>query len=97
MIKSRGRGILSSCVGPIPLLGLTPDRMMGPLQLSDHVVLNRQTGEQLTNWDKLNKTTKFGQLRQLLSSLVILYHVFAQLQGALWEYNFTVVLGLTLT
>ena len=61
MIKPRGGGrdFLSPCVGPVPLLGLTPDGIMGPLQLSDHVVLNRQTGEQLTNWDMLNKTTKF--------------------------------------
>ena len=29
---------------------------MGPLQLSDHVVLkNRRTGEQMTHWDMLNK------------------------------------------
>ena len=31
----------------------------GPLQLSDHVVQNRQTREQMTHWDVLNKTTKF--------------------------------------
>ena len=57
--RGRGRGFLSPFVGPIPLLGLTPNGIMGPLQLSDHVVLNRQTGEQLTNWDMLNKTNKF--------------------------------------
>ena len=28
---------------------------MGPFQLSDHVVQNRQTGEQMTHWDMLNK------------------------------------------
>ena len=28
---------------------------MGPLQLSDHVVQNRQTGEQMTHWAMLNK------------------------------------------
>ena len=28
---------------------------MGPLQLSDHVVQNRQTGEQMTNWVMLYK------------------------------------------
>ena len=28
---------------------------MGTLQLSDHVVQNRQTGEQMTNWDMLYK------------------------------------------
>ena len=27
---------------------------MGPLQLSDHVVQNHQTGEQMTHWDMLN-------------------------------------------
>ena len=32
---------------------------MGSLQLSDHVVQNRQTSEQMTHWDMLNKTTKF--------------------------------------
>ena len=31
----------------------------GPLQLRDHVVQNRHTGEQMTHWDVLNKTTKF--------------------------------------
>ena len=53
VIKPRGGGrdFLSPCVGPVPLLGLTPDGIMGPLQVSDHVVLNRQTGEQVTNWD----------------------------------------------
>ena len=29
------------------------------LQLSDHVVQNRQTGEQIKHWDMLNKATKF--------------------------------------
>lgn len=28
---------------------------MGLLQLSDHVVPNRQRGEQMTHWDMLNK------------------------------------------
>ena len=32
---------------------------MDPLHLSDHVVQNRQTGEQMTHWDILNKATKF--------------------------------------
>ena len=32
---------------------------MGPLQLSDHVVQNRQTEEQMTHWDMFNKATKF--------------------------------------
>ena len=29
-------------------------QLIGPLQLSDHVVQNRQTGEQMTHWDILN-------------------------------------------
>ena len=32
---------------------------MGNLQLSDHVVENLQTGEQITYWDMLNKATQF--------------------------------------
>ena len=28
---------------------------MGPLQLSDHVVQNHQTGKQMTHWDMWNK------------------------------------------
>ena len=28
---------------------------MGPLQMSDYVVRNRQTREQMTHWDMLNK------------------------------------------
>ena len=32
---------------------------MGPWQVSDHVVQDRQTGEQMTHWDKLSKATKF--------------------------------------
>ena len=31
----------------------------GPLQLSDHVVQNHQTGEQVMHWDMFNKATKF--------------------------------------
>ena len=38
----------------------SPSLVMGPLQLSDHVVQTRQTGEQMTHWDMLNKATKFG-------------------------------------
>ena len=34
-------------------------KLMGPLQLSDRVVQNRQTGDQMTHWDMLNKATKF--------------------------------------
>ena len=33
--------------------------IMGPLQLSDHTVQNRQTGEQMTHWDMFKKATKF--------------------------------------
>ena len=38
---------------------------MGPLQLSDHVVQNRQTGEQMTHWAMLNKEN---------SNLVVLFN-----------------------
>ena len=31
----------------------------GLLQLSNHMVQNRQTGEQMSHWDLLNKATKF--------------------------------------
>ena len=48
---------------------------MGPLQLSDHVVHDRQTGEQMMHWDMLNKATKF-------EFSLFLYHVIAKLQRA---------------
>jgi len=32
---------------------------MGFLQLSNHVVQNHHTGEQMTHWDTLKKATKF--------------------------------------
>ena len=48
---------------------------MGPLQLSDHVVHDRQTGEQMMHWDMLNKATKF-------EFPSFLYHVIAKLQRA---------------
>ena len=32
---------------------------MGLLQLSNHVVQNRHTGEQMAHWDMLKKATKF--------------------------------------
>ena len=32
---------------------------MGPLHLSDHVVQNCQTGEQMMDWNMLNKAAKF--------------------------------------
>ena len=46
---------------PSPEEQVTVDVMfMDPLQLSSHMVQNRQTGEQMTHWDMLNKaTTKF--------------------------------------
>ena len=51
-----------------------PTRMI-PLQISDHLVQNWQTGEQMTHWDMLNKATKFEffsvPVRHLLSSLAI--------------------------
>ena len=33
--------------------------LMGPLQLSDHMVQNCLTGEQFTQWHMLNNATKF--------------------------------------
>ena len=48
---------------------------MGPLQLSDHVVKDRQTREQMTQWNMLNKATKF-------EFSLFLYHVIAKLQRA---------------
>ena len=49
--------------------------------LSDHGVENRETGEQFTQWDTLNKVTKFEfslfflyvPVRHWLSSLAIFY------------------------
>ena len=62
---------------------------MGYLQLSDHVVQNLQTGEQMTHWDMLNKATKFEFSLFYMSHCVIcspvwsfLYHVIALLQMA---------------
>ena len=41
---------------PSPEEQVTVDVMfMGPLQLGSHMVQNRQTGEQMTHWDMLNK------------------------------------------
>ena len=48
---------------------------MGPLQLSDHVVQDRRTREQMMHWDMLNKATKF-------EFSPFLYHVIAKLQRA---------------
>ena len=63
--------------------------LMGPLQLSNRVVQNRQTGEQMTHWDTLNKATKFEFSLFNMSQCVIcspvwrfLNHVTAQLQRA---------------
>lgn len=66
---------------------------MGSLQLGDHVVQNRQTGEQMRHWDMLNKENsnfvaffKHVPVRHLFSSL---YHVIAQMQMArVEEYIF---------
>ena len=38
---------------------LRSEEAIGPLQLSDHVVQNGQTGEQMTHWVMLKKATKF--------------------------------------
>ena len=46
-------------VQPFNLKGITLWAIMGPLQLSDHVVQNRQTGEQMVHWDMFNEATKF--------------------------------------
>ena len=43
---------------------------VGPFQLSDHVVQNRQTGEQMTHWVICSPVWRF------------LYHVIAQLLRA---------------
>ena len=62
---------------------------MGLLQLSDHVVQNSQAGEQMTRWDNVKQSHQIWILfvlhvpvRRLLSSLVILRHMIAQLQKA---------------
>ena len=62
---------------------------MGLLQLSNHVVQNRHTGEQMTHWDVLKKATKFEVSLFNMSQCVIcspvwrfLYHVIAQRQMA---------------
>ena len=55
---------------------------MGPLQLSDHVVQNRQTGEQMTHWAMLNKEN---------SNLVVLFNmsqcVIAHQFGTTWSLS----------
>ena len=66
---------------------------MGLLQRSNHLVQNRQTGEQMRHWDMLNKENsnfvaffKHVSVRHLFSSL---YHVIAQMQMArVEEYIF---------
>ena len=62
---------------------------MGHLQLGNHVVTNRQTGEQMTHWDMLKKATEFEFSLSNMSQCVtcspvwqFLYHVIAQLQMA---------------
>ena len=67
---------------------------MGPLQLSDHVVQNRQTGEQMTHWVMLNKENsnllalfKHVPVCHLLSGLAILHHVIAKLQRAYYKWK----------
>ena len=56
-----------------------------PLQLANHVVQNRRTGEQKSHWDKTNKGNYHLKLcmlfvclipgRLLLSSTAVLYHM----------------------
>ena len=69
---------------------------MGPLHLSDHVVQNHQTGEQMTHWDMWNKKKKFKfggfvyhvPVRHLLTSKAVLHHEVGQLQRAHSLYIF---------
>ena len=62
---------------------------MAPLQLSDHLVQNRQTGEQMMHVKQSHQIwilfVQHVPVRHLLSSLEILYHVIVQLQMA--HYN----------
>ena len=58
---------------------------IGPLQLANHVVQKRRTGEQKSHWDKTNKGNYHLKLCMpfvclvpvplLLSSTAVLYHV----------------------
>ena len=66
---------------------------MGLLQLSNQVVQNRHTGEQMTHWDMFKKSHQIWiffvehvPVRHLLSSMAILYHVIAQLQKTLLNF-----------
>ena len=70
-------------------LAKTVSWTMGLLQLSNHMVQNRHTGEQMTHWDTLNKATKFEFSLFNISQCVIcstvwrfLNHVTARLQRA---------------
>ena len=61
------------------------------MQLRNHVVQNRHTGEQMTHWDMLNKENSdlvafFNMSQCVICSPVwrFLYHVIAQLQMAHW-------------
>lgn len=47
---------------------------MGPLLLSDHMVQNCQTREQMMHWDVLSKTTK---LKFSLFNIVYHFSIFA--------------------
>ena len=49
---------------------------MGLLQLSNHVVQNRHTGEQMTQWDMLKKAPKFEFSLFNMSQCVICSLVF---------------------
>ena len=50
---------------------------MSLLRLSDHEVQTRQTGEQMTHWDMLNKATKF-KLSLFNMSQCVIAHLFAE-------------------
>ena len=69
--------------------------IMGPLQLSDHVVQNRQTGEQMTHWVMLNKGNSnlvafFNMSQCVICSPVWRFctmHVIAKLQRAYYKWK----------
>ena len=57
-------------------------KAMDLLQLTNHVVQNRHTGEQMTHWDMLNKENSNLVAFFNMSQCVILYYPIAQLQKA---------------
>ena len=61
---------------------------MGHLQLSDHLVRNRQTGEQMRHRDMLNKGKLLCPSASFTLQFDDLYHMIAQLQKAHWRVPF---------